>query len=433
MKVRWLVVALFVTTGLAGMVAPRAFDAIGLRVPSGWLLALALGLAAANVAFWLTSPRHSPTGRGRGVEVHIWLQIAVDIVAVSLLVHAVGSEQTFFAFIYLFHISLACIFFAKTHSIIVVAASILLYLAVVGLEVSGVWPSAGVFARAPSSASAPGPAPAMLVALSAGAIWLVVWYLVTTLSEAVKRRDERLASMNEHLLKIDQEKNMQMLLTTHELKVPFAGIQSNIDVLKLQYWDSVPPEVRAILERIDTRAKVLSERISEMLYLGNLKSAGAAEAPDSRVPVELSQLVASTLASLEQKREERRIRIDVEIPTIFVRGNPERYGVLFSNLLSNALLYSHEGGSVRIGSSVEQDGVRVFVEDHGIGIREDALPHIFEEFYRTKEAAKFNRMSSGIGLAIVREIAMQEGLRIRVTSEEGVGTTFEVVFPAQKV
>ena len=226
---------------------------------------------------------------------------------------------------------------------------------------------------------------------------------------------------------------MQMLLTTHELKVPFAGIQSNIDVLKLQYWDSVPPEVRAILERIDTRAKVLSERISEMLYLGNLKSAGAAEAPDSRVPVELSQLVASTLASLEQKREERRIRIDVEIPTIFVRGNPERYGVLFSNLLSNALLYSHEGGSVRIGSSVEQDGVRVFVEDHGIGIREDALPHIFEEFYRTKEAAKFNRMSSGIGLAIVREIAMQEGLRIRVTSEEGVGTTFEVVFPAQKV
>jgi len=71
----------------------------------------------------------------------------------------------------------------------------------------------------------------------------------------------------------------------------------------------------------------------------------------------------------------------------------------------------------------------VSVSDTGIGIRPDALEHIFDDYYRTKEAAAHNRMSTGLGLAIVKEIASRFALKIRVSSENGVGTTFEVVFP----
>jgi signal transduction histidine kinase len=72
------------------------------------------------------------------------------------------------------------------------------------------------------------------------------------------------------------------------------------------------------------------------------------------------------------------------------------------------------------------------VQDRGIGIKEEALPHIFEEYYRTKEAARFNRHSTGLGLSIVKEIAQNLDLRIRVESEAGEGTIFRVYLPEEK-
>lgn len=430
MKVRWLVVVVFLLAGMVGAIGAKRLRVAGLRIPAEWLLPLAGGLAASNVAFGVTSRRLSEEQHRSEARIHLWLQIAVDVVAITLLVHAIGSEQTFISFVYLFHISLACIFFPKRESILVAVASAALYLAVVVLELSGLWPSAGVFTG--RTASVPDPTLSLLVALSAVVIWSVVWYLVSTLSDAVRKRDLRLDRMNEHLVKLDNEKNMQMLLTTHELKVPFASIQSNIDVLKMQYWEAVPEEVRAILGKIDSRAKLLSERISEILYLGNLKSAGVTQPREALVPVELSQLVSGIIMNLEPMVQERRIQFGVGLPPLWVPGSPEHLGVLFTNLLSNAVRYSREGGSVEVEGKVDSEGVHVLVVDHGIGIREDALPHIFEDFYRTKEAARFNRMSSGMGLAIVREIVGQFALRIRVTSEDGTGTTFEVVFPEQK-
>jgi signal transduction histidine kinase len=71
------------------------------------------------------------------------------------------------------------------------------------------------------------------------------------------------------------------------------------------------------------------------------------------------------------------------------------------------------------------------VSDRGIGIKEEALPHIFEEYYRTKDAAHHNPDSTGLGLSIVREIARSCGWTIRVQSEVGQGTTFQVFIPTE--
>ncbi len=104
--------------------------------------------------------------------------------------------------------------------------------------------------------------------------------------------------------------------------------------------------------------------------------------------------------------------------------------MLFSNLLSNAILYSHEGGAVKVRCEPRKDGgAQVIIEDNGIGIEADKLPRIFEEYYRTDRAAQFNRSSSGLGLAIVRHIALTHGVRIRVESEPDRGTTFILDFP----
>ena len=222
----------------------------------------------------------------------------------------------------------------------------------------------------------------------------------------------------------------QVLLTTHDLKAPFAGIESNIEVLKYQFWDEVSEPVRTIINRIDLRSQTLRERIRDILILGDLKT--QVLMPAQFVPIDLKSVMEDVLDDLGEKAKARGISLDIQVPSTTVLGNMKEYAILFSNLLANAIFYSHEGGKVEVSYKNNSDGVILSVSDHGIGIRDEALLHIFEEYFRTREAAKFNRSSTGLGLAIVREIARNFGLKIRVTSEMGKGTTFEVTFPKMK-
>jgi signal transduction histidine kinase len=87
---------------------------------------------------------------------------------------------------------------------------------------------------------------------------------------------------------------------------------------------------------------------------------------------------------------------------------------------------------VEVTAERTQKGVLVKIVDHGIGISDKAMPHIFEEYYRAPEAAQFNQLSTGLGLAIVKYIAQVSSLRVSVASEQGKGTTFEVMLPFER-
>lgn len=103
--------------------------------------------------------------------------------------------------------------------------------------------------------------------------------------------------------------------------------------------------------------------------------------------------------------------------------------MLFSNLLSNAIVYSHPGGRVEVQCARPADGGPVVtIEDHGIGIPQHKLARIFDAYYRTDEAVRHYQESTGLGLAIVRHVAESHGIRIRVESEPGVGTKFTLWF-----
>jgi signal transduction histidine kinase len=117
-----------------------------------------------------------------------------------------------------------------------------------------------------------------------------------------------------------------------------------------------------------------------------------------------------------------------------VEGIPSQLEILFENLISNAIAYSFNGTSVEISSIIDSQSSQatVVVADHGIGIGEKDLPHIFDEYFYTPRAALHNRTSSGIGLSIVKTVAENNKLNIKVSSEQNVGSTFSVVFPLTK-
>lgn len=425
-RVRWIVVATFVLVGLAGHVAPSLLTAVGVQPPGAWPWALAAVATAANLLFCALVRRLGESSSPAAFRRHLWLQIMGDLLVVSAVVHIVGSVGTFIAFTYLFHIVLSCIFFSRRDSFRVTVVATCMYMACVLADIYGYGGQTQVFVDVVPAPLA-SPRVALLMAGSAVFVWFVVWYFAATLSQSVRLRDAALLAANRQLIEADEAQNRMVLRTVHDLKAPFAGIENNIQLLHVVHWDQTPEPVREIVERIAVRSRTLRERIRDILALGDLRSGRAR--PGSPVAIDLRALLNSIAEELSGKARGRGIALDVVSPELSVISQQKRLSILLTNIISNAISYSQEGGSVEVRAARERDGVCVCVTDHGIGIEPDALPHIFEEYYRTPQAAAFNRASTGLGLAIVKEIAGQLGLRIQVSSEHGQGTTFKVWIP----
>lgn len=425
--VRWIAVAIFAVVAAVFTLLPGFFRRIG-AVPAGpqfW--GLSAYLAIANTLLILFVRRLDERSGLQSVKTHMWGQIIVDLLAVTYLVHTVGSVETFVAFAFLFHIALTCVFFNARESLLVVLAAALLYLGSVLLELFRIWPSAGIL-HGRTDLVAHSPTLAFLFALSAVFVWLVIWYFISTLSGTVRAREADLRRANRALGAANEEKNRIMLVTAHDLKAPFSGIESNIAFLRTEHWKALPEAVRHVVERIETRSKTLRERINAILLLGELRSVSGT-AGESAGRTDLRTIMNTVIEEVRERADARGITVEIDVPEIAVPGTARQYSILFLNIVANAITYSHDGGHVSVRARSAGEIAVVTVTDNGIGIREDALPHIFDEYYRTREATRFNKLSTGLGLAIVKEIAAQAGLRIRVTSEEKMGTTFAVEIP----
>lgn len=432
-RLRWTVAAVFLAIEILAFFFRSGLAEFGFRVPNRWPWILAIILILANLCFRVHAGRLRPAGSSRsGIYLNLWAQIVVDLTTLTVVVHYLGSITTFICFAYLFHTVLACIFFPPRWSLMVTFLACLLYVGCVAAELAGIIPPASIYSadvdRSLRAVLATAPFTPGVHVASALAIFLVVWYLASNLSSAVRERDRQLLIAHQRLLALDRERTQHMLHTTHELKAPFAAIQSYVQLLLKGYCGPLTDDAREVLEKIDTRSRRLSNQIREMLQLANLRSASAGDHP--RETVDLSELLHKAVGSAQALAEASGISFQTDLQSAHARGVPSQLEMLLTNVVANAVQYSHPSGSVTVSSRQLDNGTaQVEIADKGIGIREDALPRIFEEYYRSKEAADHNPMCTGLGLSIVKHIAQTHQIAISVDSEVGQGTRFTLIFP----
>jgi len=426
-RLRWLVVGALGLFGLASL-PPGLLPSIGLQAHRVWPFVAAGVLSVANLGF-LAHLRSVAASQSRaGPARNLWAQIVVDLAVLTAVVHYVGSLETYVAFAYLFHVVLACIFFPRSWSLGVTLMASALYVGCVALEESGVVPLAGIYAERGirlQMESMPG-WPVLNVAWAV-LTWVVVWYLASHLSGLVRRRDFELATINYRLLEAQRERMGHMLRTTHELKAPFAAIHANVQAVLKGYCGEVSEKARAVLARVSARCVRLADQIHQMVQLANLHSVSTA--PPRETTVSLHEVVSECVELARRSASSRGITIEADIRPARAVAAEEHLRMLLENVLANAVQYSHDGGVVRVSCREENGGARVVVRDEGIGIAGEKLPRIFEPFYRTEEAALHSRESTGLGLSIVRRVAELHGVRVRVESAPGHGTTFTMTFP----
>jgi signal transduction histidine kinase len=212
---------------------------------------------------------------------------------------------------------------------------------------------------------------------------------------------------------------------SHELKTPAAAIQAIAETIR-RATTSDPEVIPRFAEQLEREAIRLSRIVSDLLDLSRLES-GSDLASDVRI----DDIAREETARFRAAAEEAGLTLEVDVgPTERVRGSARDLSLLVRNLVDNAIRWTRSGGSVRVSVGSVDGETRLEVADTGIGIPSRDLTRIFERFYRVDRARSRDTGGTGLGLSIVRHVAENHGGSVRVESELGRGTTFEVSLPA---
>jgi signal transduction histidine kinase len=152
-------------------------------------------------------------------------------------------------------------------------------------------------------------------------------------------------------------------------------------------------------------------------------------------PFSLPDSISKALASVATNAADKSITVtsDIEPSLGQIVGNEFSINEMISNLLLNAVKYTPEGKSVHLEAHSKDDCVQIEISDTGIGIPENELGNIFEEFFRASNAKKREKDGTGLGLSIVKQIIDRHGGSISVQSQEGQGTKFTVILPKNNI
>jgi signal transduction histidine kinase len=210
----------------------------------------------------------------------------------------------------------------------------------------------------------------------------------------------------------------------HDLRTPLTVINAYVDGLR----DGVFKPTPARFEAMHTEVQHLQHLVED---LRTLSLADAGELPMQRVPVACPALLERLAAAYAPQAEARAIALQVSVesglPEIVV--DPERMIQVLGNLVINALRYTPPGGRIELSARWQGSAVALAVQDNGVGIAADALPHVFDRFYRGDPARNQQDGESGLGLAIAKSIVEAHGGKIELHSELGRGTTFMLLLP----
>jgi len=244
--------------------------------------------------------------------------------------------------------------------------------------------------------------------------------------KSVEREAEELLQDKEELERLDKAKSQLMLKVAHELRAPVAAAQSYINLIVAGY---VPEnELKPTLARVQARLQQMLILTTDLLELARLKEGRGLR--DEMGQQDVASILTEVYEMLAEQARAKSQSFQLEIlahPVIV--ANREHVKQVWTNLISNAIKYTPERGSISVRLQLDEDVLTGVVEDTGMGMSEQEMEHLFQEFFRTDAAKASGEIGTGLGLSIVKQIIDSYGGEIKVTSRVGQGTRFRFILP----
>lgn len=238
---------------------------------------------------------------------------------------------------------------------------------------------------------------------------------------------EREREAANRLRKLDKIRNDFVASVSHDLRTPLTSVVGSLELLLDGAAGEVDSRQRRLLTVADRNARRLDSLVSDLLLLSRIESGSLRmELAD----VSLTDVVDGALEALAPQRTAD-VQIAVAKPTepVLVRGDPDQLERVAINLVGNALKFTPPTGQVTVQVCADPQDAQLIVSDTGIGVPDEELPHIFDQFFRSSRAQRENRPGTGLGLTIAKSIVEQHSGTIRARNNPAGGTTFAITLP----
>ena len=425
-RLRWLAVAmLFLIVGVTHWL-------VGIQLPLRELFGLGAALAVYNLLFYWyletlsAKPREQVTYQM--AERFANVQVIADLVCMTVLLHFSGGVDNPLSTFYVFHVIIASIMLPKGQSYAQALLAFCLFSALVFLEYTG---AIGHY-HLVGYMSEPqfqnwrfifGHLGVLAITLTMSA------FFTTSIVARLRERQAELMSTSARLAALEGRKSRFMRVAAHQLRAPLSAIHSLLTVV-LGSYEAVDEAKRLdMIRRAGNRTTLMLELLADLLALSRLRDAREDGEAIELVAVDdtLRHVVDLYQPQSQEKRQTFDTRLEAGGAQVF--ADPDKLRDVFTNLVSNAVKYTPEGGRVEVATDADHTRIVCEVADTGIGIPPEDQQHLFEEFFRASNAREFAREGTGLGLSIVREIVEGIGGSIAFQSAPGAGTRFTVTLP----
>ena len=356
------------------------------------------------------------------------IQISIDWLFLSYFIHFSGGIENHFIFFFVFHMVITSMLLTRRGAYLQAALGIS-YIAIIcfgeyfrliphyhlrgffpeGFIFSTPWYTVGVF----------------FVFLST---MILTCYMAVSVVYRLRQGEQACMIANEKLEAQDKVKSQYVLTVSHDLQASLSTIQSCLQVVLVELTGPIPEKAREMIARAEARSRFLLHFVKDLLNLSRIRAMNQLK----RNTVPLNQLVEKITDQVNDEAKEKKLELRKELSDQFnVYVDPDTMEQVFLNLFKNAIRYTPQNGRVMIRSQKLKNKkfIQVSVSDTGIGISQEDIPHIFDDFYRAENAMIMEKSGTGLGLAIVKKIVEAHGGRIWVESRIGKGSIFIFTIP----
>jgi signal transduction histidine kinase len=417
-RVRWLAAAGVLAFVLVGRVTLR----LDFQITPFVILAVCIALY--NACFLLLRRRTPPEGKWGSR--FAFIQVGTDILMLTILMHCGGGIENPFIAFYLFHTIIAAILLPwwKVALQVLFASVCIASLAIAELmnlvahhHIEGLLP-VELYSNW------------KFVMVSVVAIITTLWIaalLASSIAYRLHEREDQLEQANAALAEQDRIKSRYVMRVAHDLAEPASMITSCLKVVTQGLTGPVPEKALDMVQRAEDKSEYIGQLIKDLLSLSRIKAARKIPKKEVELPKIIKQVFEEQMPHITEKNLTLEQKLPDTLPAVY--GNPDAIHELVGNLVANAVKYTLVGGRVDLTASNTDDKITVKVQDNGVGIPDEALPHIFEEFYRADNVRAEAMEGTGLGLSIVKQILNAHSGTIWLESEQGKGTTFSFTLP----
>ena len=360
------------------------------------------------------------------VKTIINFQISADLLILTVLLHFSGGIENPFVFYFIFHMIIASILLSTWESYLQASFAVLLFGLLVLLEYKQLIPHYCLTGFVSRCLHRDGLYVLGTYFVFTTALYLAV-YMASYIAVRLRRAEQAYRQVNTSLQEKDHIKDEYVLRVTHDIKSHLTTIQSCLGVVVNKTIGPLDDQQADFISRAHSRVIKLTGFVKTLLRLTEMRLSDKLEMGVFSLRNTISNAVAAVKTKAEDKSISLNCNTEPSVDRVF--GNPFSIEEVITNLLLNAIKYTPENGKVTVGVKNENDFAVVEVADTGIGIPENELGKVFQEFFRASNAREVERNGTGLGLSIAKYIVERHNGKIWVESKENNGTKFWFTLP----